>query len=53
MKNLKAIYPNDVDSLIDSYQRKINRNYNYKYINKEEIFSKIKIKNSKNSFKKK
>jgi hypothetical protein len=52
MKNLKAIYPNDVDSLIDSYQRKINRNYNYKYINKEEIFPKINIKYSKNSFKK-
>ena len=41
MKNLKAIYPNDVDSLIDSYQRKINRNHNYKFINKEEIFPKI------------
>ena len=52
MKNLIAIYPNDVDSLIDSYQRKINRNQNYKYINKEEIFPKINIKYTKNSFKK-
>ena len=51
MKNLKAIYPNDVDSLIDSYQRKINRNHNYKFINKEEIFPKINNKIIKNSFK--
>ena len=45
MKNLCAINPYDVDSLIGNYSKKINRTRNPILIYKEDIFPKINNKN--------
>ena len=53
MKNLCAINPYDVDSLIGNYNKKINRTRNPILIYKEDIFPKINNRKTLNSFKKK